>query len=80
MTNTRRALTLGTMEKTRQDQFANWLHKKVLTYCASDRNIHKIGLKPEKRVTCYEGCEINGYRFYSKLMKNIDQEIILGFV
>jgi Domain of unknown function (DUF4216) len=66
MANTRCALTPGTLEKARQEQFANWLHKMVLTDRASDSNIRKIGLKPEKRVMCYKGCEVNGYRFYTK--------------
>ena len=66
MANTGRSTTPGSLDIARQNEFANWLHKRVLTNRACDDNIRKLGLKPEKRAMCYEGCEINGFRFYTE--------------
>lgn len=80
MTSIGRATRLGGLKKSRQDEFADWLHKRVLTNRACKNNIHKIGLKLEKEQCAMMDARSMDFHFTPNLMRNIDQEIIVEFV
>jgi Domain of unknown function (DUF4216) len=54
------------LEKARQEDFANWLHNKILTNDNYNDTLRIIALRPEKRAMCYEGCDTNIFQFYTK--------------
>lgn len=66
MTSTRRATTPQSLDTIRRNEFATWLHKRVLTDRACNPNIRKLGLMPQKRAMCYEGYDVNGFRFHTE--------------
>jgi Domain of unknown function (DUF4216) len=55
-----------TLEKLRQKEFADWLHKKVLVEREFDIHIRKVGFKPLKQATFYNGYDVNGFRFHTE--------------
>ena len=66
MLNSGQATGTQDLEKIRQDKFADWLRKKVLSVRDGDRYIRMAGVMPSKQAKCYEGYEVNGFRFHTK--------------
>jgi hypothetical protein len=56
-----RANRSGGLEKARREDFANWLHNKILANNNYDDTLRRISLRPEKRAMCYDGCDMNGF-------------------
>ncbi|XP_078169522.1 uncharacterized protein LOC144563939 [Carex rostrata] len=54
------------LDKVREEVFANWLRKKVLSDHDCDPYIRRVGLMPQKQVDCYQGYEVNGFRFHTE--------------
>jgi hypothetical protein len=54
------------MEKARQEGYAEWIRKKVLSDHECETSIRKAGLKPSKQASCYEVYDINGFRFHTE--------------
>ncbi|XP_078152644.1 uncharacterized protein LOC144547837 [Carex rostrata] len=52
--------------KARQDLFAEWLRQNIIQDLECDPYIRRAAMKPLKRVSCYEGYEINGYRYHTE--------------
>jgi hypothetical protein len=64
MINSNQAPTTQALEKARQDEFINWLRKIVQTNHDIDKNIHNLGLMPNKQAICYNSYDVNGFRFH----------------
>ena len=61
MLNSGRATTTQDLDKIRQDEFAYWLRKRILSDRDCDRYIRIARLMPDKQVNCY-----NGFRFHTE--------------
>ena len=65
MLNSGQARSAQDLDKVREEGFADWLHK-VLSDHDCDPYIRRAGLMPQKQAECYQGYEVNGFRFHTE--------------